>query len=68
MAAVLTAHAPVGPVAEQLARARPRLKHEGIELIQIIRDLDRRAWPHAARGFFKLKHQIPNLVGSLLKS
>lgn len=68
MTVILAAFAPVGPVAEALARVRPRLKHEGIELIQTIRDFDRRVWPHTARGFFKLKNQIPKLVDSLLKS
>ncbi len=63
--AVVTAYAPVGPVAEQLARARARLEHAGIELIEVMRDFDRRAWPHAGRGFFKLKRAIPGLLDQL---
>ncbi|RIA55273.1 FAD-binding domain-containing protein [Dichotomicrobium thermohalophilum] len=59
---VMTAYAPVGPVAERLAAARATLAENGVSLIQILRPWDKAAWPHATKGFFKLKKQIPALI------
>ncbi len=62
---IATAHAPVGPVAEQLAVAAETLDRHGIRLLQLRRVFDDTAWPHAQRGFFKLKKQIPALLKQL---
>jgi len=62
--AIMTAHAPVGPVAERLAGARDALSEAGITLIQLRRDWDAAAWPHATRGFFKVKARIPALLSA----
>ncbi len=62
--AIMTAYAPVGPAAEQLAAARAKLAEHGIPLIQVLRSWDSAAWPHATKGFFKLKQQIPALIES----
>ena len=59
---VVTSYAPVGPAAEQLGRAKKSLDQRGIKLIQIRRFYDSIAWPHASKGFFKLKAQIPRLL------
>jgi len=60
--AIMTAHAPVGPAAERLAGARDALSEAGITLMELRRDWDAAAWPHATRGFFKVKARIPALL------
>jgi len=62
---VVTAYAPVGPVAERLAGARQALASHRIELIQIRRGYDTCTWPHATKGFFKLKSRIPEVLERL---
>jgi len=62
---IVTAYAPVGPVAEKLAKAKTQLADEGIQVIQVLREYDEIIWPHATRGFFKVKKQIPKLLDRL---
>ncbi len=62
---VATAYAPVGPVAEMLVKARMQLEQRGIRLLQLRRPYDSMTWPHAKRGYFKLKKQIPALLARL---
>jgi len=62
--AVMTAYAPVGPAAERLAAAREALAAAGVRLIEVRRDWDTSAWPHATKGFFKVKKQIPALIAA----
>jgi deoxyribodipyrimidine photo-lyase len=38
------------------------LAQDGIRLVQLQRGFDRRVWPHARAGFFKLREKIPQLV------
>jgi len=59
---VMTAYAPVGPAAERLDAARAALADAGVALVQLLRPWDTAAWPHATKGFFKLKKQIPSLL------
>ncbi len=59
---VLTAHAPVGPAGERLASARAALADAGVSLIEVLRPWDAAAWPHATKGFFKLKKQMPAII------
>jgi len=42
-----------------------RLAEQNITLIQVLRDYDIKIWPHATRGFFKVKKQIPKLLDQL---
>ena len=63
--AVVTAYAPVGPVAERLASMRQTLTHNRIELIQLRRAYDTCTWPHAAKGYFNLKSRIPEVLERL---
>lgn len=65
VAQVVVDFTPVGPVADGLDRARARLAQAGIRVQQVLRPYDRRVWPHADKGFFKLKKQIPKLLTSL---
>ena len=62
---IVTAWVPVGPVAARLDTAEDRLAENGIKLFRLRRDYDELAWPHAAKGYFKLKRQVPQLLASL---
>jgi len=62
---VVTAWAPVGPVATILATAKTELAKEGITLHQVRRTYDDLTWPHATAGFFKLKKKIPQILRDL---
>ena len=62
---IVTAYAPVGPTADRLAQLKYRLGEKDITLVQILRDYDAKIWPHATRGFFKVKKQIPKLLDQL---
>ncbi len=59
---IVTPYAPVGPVADQLARLAPLLAREGVTLAQVRRDWDSAFWPHAKKGFFAFKERIPALL------
>jgi len=59
---ILTPHAPVGPVADGLARLAAALGKSGVRLDTVRRDWDGGAWPHASRGFFPFRKQIPDLL------
>jgi deoxyribodipyrimidine photo-lyase len=62
---IVTAFVPVGPVAERIAKAKAFLGKRGIELLQVRRDYDSVTWPHATKGYFKLKARIPDLLTRL---
>jgi glycine cleavage system aminomethyltransferase T len=55
----------IGPLADQLEELRLVLADNNIQLHEISRNYDNLVWPHAQKGFFKLKAQIPNLLTSL---
>ena len=61
---VVTAWAPVGPVAARLDNVEGHLAEHGIKLFRVRRDYDEQAWPHAAKGYFKLKRQVPELLAA----
>ncbi len=65
LSAIVTAYAPVGPTADLLTGASDTLERHGIRLLQIRRAYDDIAWPHAQRGFFKLKNKIPAILDQL---
>ena len=60
---IVTAYAPVGPVAEVLAdlAAHP----EAPAVIRLRRPYDDAAWPLATKGFFPFKKHIPTLLAQL---
>lgn len=62
---VLTPYAPVGPVADDLARIETALRAKGITLVRVRKDYDSQAWPHATHGFFRFKEKIPTMLGAL---
>jgi deoxyribodipyrimidine photo-lyase len=59
-----TAYAPIGPVADRLASLIADLAAEDIVLVQRRRDWDSRFWPHATRGFFGFKAEIPAVLAA----
>ena len=59
---IVTPYAPVGPVADQLARLAPVLANEGVTLAQVRRDWDSAFWPYAKKGFFPFKERIPAVL------
>ena len=59
---LVTAYPPTGPVHETLEQARPVLENAGINLTYVRREYDSLCWPHATKGFFKLKAKIPKLL------
>ncbi len=56
---IITAFAPVGPVADTFAAIRPQLAAAGLSLIERQRAWDATFWPHAKKGFFPFKENIP---------
>ncbi|TSB03959.1 FAD-binding domain-containing protein [Sphingorhabdus contaminans] len=59
---VLTAYAPVGPMADNLAQLGRDLKAAGITLYPVRRTWDTDFWPHATKGFFPFKEKIPAIL------
>lgn len=59
---IATAFLPVGPVAASIAPQRAAFAEHGLEFAELLRDWDRRSWPHCRKGFFALKEKIPALV------
>ena len=65
VARVVTPYAPVGPVQERLESIETALRIEGIALLRLRRRWDDAFWPHATKGFFGLKRQIPSVFARL---
>jgi deoxyribodipyrimidine photo-lyase len=55
---VITAYAPVGPIASALEH----VTSGDIPVTRIRRSWDNRFWPHATKGFFPFREQIPRLL------
>ena len=58
---IITPYTPIGPVADALTRIAPILAAEGVPLVQIRRAWDENFWPHATKGFFPFKENIPKI-------
>jgi deoxyribodipyrimidine photo-lyase len=59
---LVTAYAPVGPVADFMDAAAGPLSKAGVRLLKARRRFDSTAWPHASRGYFRLKKAIPSIL------
>ncbi|MBC7635876.1 MAG: hypothetical protein H7251_09765 [Acetobacteraceae bacterium] len=59
---IVTAYAPVGPVADALAKATAVLQESGVALAQVRRFWDVRFWPRARKGFFAFKDKVPPIL------
>ncbi|MGJ3230903.1 MAG: FAD-binding domain-containing protein [Oceanicaulis sp.] len=62
---IVTQRPHTGPLAERLASMRRDVSEAGLRLVELRRDWDRAFHPHATRGFFKLKKQIPSVLSEL---
>ena len=62
---IITPMAAVGPVATHLDTAKIDLAKAGIRLHQHQQAYDTLTWPHATKGFFKLKKKIPSILNDL---
>lgn len=62
---IATAFLPAGPAADHFKRLRHEIEREGMQIHSILRPYDQACWPHATKGFFKLKEKIPVIVGKL---
>lgn len=62
LAQIVTADAPVGPIAARLDRLAPALAADGVRLVRLRRAWDDVAWRHASRGFFAFRKAIPDLL------
>ncbi len=59
---IVTAFAPVGPIAERLAELAPALAAAGVPLVRRRRGWDERFWPHATKGYFALREHIGDIL------
>lgn len=59
---IVVPYAPVGPVADALARLASGLAAEGITMVRVRRDWDERFWRHATKGFFAFRERIPSIL------
>ncbi len=62
---IITPYAPVGPVAEALERAKRFLADRNVRVAEVRREYDALCWPHAARGYYKLKAKIPEILDAI---
>lgn len=59
---LVTGYSPAGLVSEQLNNVEKGLKRNSLELVRLTRDWDRKLWPLATAGFFKLKTKLPDIA------
>lgn len=59
---VRTSYICQGPIKDHLADLTTALKNKNIILINMLREIDAKAWPKATHGFFKFKAIIPELI------
>lgn len=62
---IITPWVAVGPVATHLDAAKAELAQAGVHLHQRQRTYDTLTWPHATKGYFKLKKKIPGILTDL---
>ena len=58
---IVVAYAATGPNASLIKK----LIDQGLNVIQISKNYDQSAWPHATHGFFRFKEKIPALIKEL---
>ena len=62
---IITPWTAIGPIATQLDATKAALEKARIHVHQQQRTYDTLTWPHATKGFFKLKKKIPNILNDL---
>ncbi|WP_233350416.1 FAD-binding domain-containing protein [Henriciella barbarensis] len=59
---IVVPYLPAGWTREAIAPLLTDLQTDGFHIHQMRRDWDERFWPHAKKGFFKLRKQIPSVL------
>lgn len=59
---IVTAYAPIGPIATRLNALAEQATAHGMRLHQVQRAWDIAAWPLATKGFFPFRQHIPSLL------
>jgi deoxyribodipyrimidine photo-lyase len=62
---IATPWIPVGPTRDAVTNSVSALGSFGIPIEYLIRPWDAQSWPHANKGFFQFKANIPTLLGML---
>lgn len=62
---LIIAQTPIGWSRQEVDTITERLAQNQISLIELRRDWDAAFWPHATKGFFKLKKAIPRVLTDL---
>ncbi|MEO6299412.1 MAG: FAD-binding domain-containing protein, partial [Paracoccaceae bacterium] len=63
---IATPYVTTGPLRDWLDEAVSSLARVGITLCEWRREWDAAIWPHATAGFFKVKQNIPRILGQVL--
>ena len=61
---IVMPYTPVGPDADALSALMPKLEAAGLRVTPVRQDWDSAFWPHATKGFFAFKTQIPRLLAA----
>ncbi len=61
---IVMPYASIGPDADALAALLPKLDAAGVRVVAVRRGWDSAFWPHATKGFFAFKTQIPRLLAA----
>ena len=62
---IVTAYVPTGPTSDVIENLGEKLADHNIALVPVLREWDRRAWPHATRGFFQFREKIPRILAQV---
>ena len=62
---IATPYIPQGPLFDWMTEARRPLEAANIAFAEWCDPWDKRIWPHATAGFFKVKQKIPQLIAAL---
>ena len=62
---IVVPYIPAGWTRDTLSPLLSDLQANGFHIHQIRRDWDECFWPHAKKGFFKLRKQIPSVLDAL---
>lgn len=63
--AIVMPYVPTGSIKDSLSELSVALSRKDVKLCSFVREYDSQVWPHANRGFFKLKKKIPKILTEL---
>jgi deoxyribodipyrimidine photo-lyase len=62
---VVLPYTTIGPVRDLVPDLFASLRETGVSISLPTRRHDRLSWPHASKGFFKLKREIPGILQAM---